>query len=637
LKLLDRILIPTPLKRVIFFLWTDILFIVFSFYFSFYLRFGFYYPPKYHKHFLPWIGGIIAVKILFLTLFRIYKINWRFVGITELGNLLKSAVASTLLIYVANLVVGRFLPLYFLPRGVVIIDAIISFGLMGLLKISKRLYIDIFSRSSIGRRTLIIGADLTAERLVNELKASKTTRTNQLIPIAFIDDNHMRIGTRINGLPVLGGYEKIQPLINTEKIESVLINLPRASHKKISQLFHLINKSGVDDIKIVPQVDEFNKKINVVKDIKNLDIDDLLSREAVKVDYEDIGGFLREKTILVTGAAGSIGSEIVRKLVQFGVQHVIGYEIDETEIFNLQFEMEKITDKSQKVDFLVGDVRDREKLARVLETYQPDIVFHASAYKHVPLMEGNPEEAVKTNILGTVNMAELSVRFRVERFINISTDKAVNPTSVMGASKRFSEMVCQNLNGSTTKFTSVRFGNVLGSRGSVIPLFLEQIKDGGPVTVTHPDIKRYFMSIPEAVLLVLQAAYMGSPNGGEIFVLDMGEPVKIVNLAENLIRLNNMEPYKDIDIIFTGLRPGEKLFEELLTAEEGTDATTHSKIYVARQNSHLTPEKLQRALTELTAALPHPGTLQGILKQYVPYYQDPPEVAVYSPPGSRAR
>jgi FlaA1/EpsC-like NDP-sugar epimerase len=622
LKLIDRLLMATPFKRIAFFLLTDIVFIVFSFYFSFYLRFGFSYPEKWHKHFLPWIVAIAAVKILFMALFRIYKINWRFVGITELRNLLKSAVASTLLIYAANLVVGHFIPAYFLPRGVVIIDAIISFGLMGLLKISKRLYIDIFTKSSIGKRTLIIGADLTAERLVNELK---TNPSNKLIPIAFIDENQMRIGTRINGLPVLGGYEKLQELLKDEKVESVLINLPRASHKKISQLFNVINKSGVDDIKIVPRVDEFNEKVNVVKDIKNLDIDDLLARESVKVDYEDIGNFLRDKTILVTGAAGSIGSEITRKLVQFGVKHMIGYEIDETEVFNLQFEVEKIIDETQRIDLVVGDIRDREKLARVFETYHPDIVFHTSAYKHVPLMEGHPEEAVKTNILGTMNAAELSVQYRVKKFINISTDKAVNPTSIMGASKRFSEMVCQNLNGESTKFTSVRFGNVLGSRGSVIPLFLEQIKDGGPVTVTHPHIQRYFMSIPEAVLLVFQAVYMSSADGGEIFVLDMGEPVKIVALAENLIRLNNMEPYKDIEIVYTGLRPGEKLFEELLTAEEGTEATTHSKIYIARQNSHLGPETLQRALNELKESFNNPIAIKDILKKYVPYYLDNPQ------------
>jgi FlaA1/EpsC-like NDP-sugar epimerase len=622
LKLVERLLLPTPLKRIAFFLLTDITFIVFSFYFSFYLRFGFSYPEKWHKHFFPWIVGIAVLKIFFLAIFRIYKINWRFVGITELINLLKSAVASTLIIYAANLAVGHFIPRYFLPRGVVIMDAIISFGLMGLFKISKRLYIDIFSTSSIGKRTLIIGADLTAERLVNELKASKS---NKLIPIAFIDDNQMRIGTRINGLPVLGGYEKLHDFIKDGKIESVLINLPRASHKKISQLFNVINKAGVDEIKIVPQVDEFNEKINVVKDIKNLDIDDLLSREPVKVDYKDIGNFLRDKIILVTGAAGSIGSEITRKLVQFGVKHIIGYEIDETEVFNLQFEMEKITGETQKVDLVVGDIRDREKLARVFETYHPDIVFHTSAYKHVPLMEEHPEEAIKTNILGTINAAELSARYRVKKFINISTDKAVNPTSIMGATKRFSEMVCQNLNGESTKFTSVRFGNVLGSRGSVIPLFLEQIKYGGPVTVTHPQIERYFMSIPEAVLLVFQAVYMSSADGGEIFVLDMGEPVKIVTLAENLIRLNNMEPYKDIEIVFTGLRPGEKLFEELLTAEEGTEATNHSKIYIAKQNSHLNPETLQKAVNQLKESFPNPDAIKDILKKYVPYYLDNPK------------
>jgi len=614
-------MLPTPLKRVIFFLLTDIVFIVFSFYFSFYLRFGFSYPLKYHKHFLPWIGGIILLKIFFLAIVGIYKINWRFVGITELRNLLKSAVASTVFIYGANMIVGHFLPRYFLPRGVVIIDAIISFGIMGLLKISKRLYIDIFSRSSIGNRTLIIGADLTAERLVNELK---TTKSNKLIPIAFIDENTMRIGTRINGLPVLGGYDRIHDIIKTEKIESVLINLHKASHKNINRLFTTINKAGVDDIKIVPQVDEFNKNVNVVKDIKNLDIDDLLSRESVKVDYEDIGNYLRDKTILVTGAGGSIGSEISRKLIQFGVKHTIGFEIDETEVFNLQFELEKIKNEDQRIDFIVGDVRDRDKLSRILAAYRPDIIFHASAYKHVPLMEYHPEEAVKTNIFGTLHIARLSGEFQVQRVINISTDKAVNPTSIMGATKRFSEMVCRSYNGSPTKFTSVRFGNVLGSRGSVIPLFLEQIKDGGPVTVTHPEIKRYFMSIPEAVLLVLQAAFMGSKDGGEIFVLDMGEPVKIVSLAENLIRLNNMEPYKDIDIVFTGLRPGEKLFEELLTAEEGTDATTHSKIYIARQNSHLSQEKMQEALNELEDSLGEPANIKTILKKFVPYFKDNP-------------
>nr|NIM17253.1 SDR family NAD(P)-dependent oxidoreductase [Candidatus Aminicenantes bacterium]NIM83909.1 SDR family NAD(P)-dependent oxidoreductase [Candidatus Aminicenantes bacterium]NIN23375.1 SDR family NAD(P)-dependent oxidoreductase [Candidatus Aminicenantes bacterium]NIN47077.1 SDR family NAD(P)-dependent oxidoreductase [Candidatus Aminicenantes bacterium]NIN90001.1 SDR family NAD(P)-dependent oxidoreductase [Candidatus Aminicenantes bacterium] len=528
---------------------------------------------------------------------------------------------STAVLYGFNLVIRYFWGPFSLPRAVIVIEAIISFALIGLLRISKRFYIEFSSLGGAGRRTLIIGADVISERLVKELKSSKS---NKLIPIAFIDENRMRIGTRISGLPVLGGYEKIPEVIKNDKVDSVLINLPKASHKKVAELFHLISKAGVDDIKIVPHVDEFHNNINIVKDIKNLDIDDLLSRESVKVDYEDIGNFLKDNTILVSGAAGSIGSEIVRKLVQFGVKHIVGYEIDETEVFHLQFEMGKILGEGQQIDMVVGDVRDRKRLAQVFEMYQPDIVFHASAYKHVPLMEEHPEEAVKTNIFGTVNIAEISRQYNVKEFINISTDKAVNPTSIMGATKRFSEMICKCLNSDKTRFYSVRFGNVLGSRGSVIPLFLEQIKDGGPVTVTHPDIQRYFMSIPEAVLLVLQAAYMGSQEGGEIFVLDMGEPVKIVHLAESLIRLNNMEPYKDIDIVFTGLRPGEKLFEELLTAEEGTDATTHAKIYIARKCSNLDPETLKDALAKLekSLALNSPQNIKDILKEYVPYYQE---------------
>lgn len=621
MKLFERLLIPTRLKRTIFFLLFDIVLIAFSFFLSFYLRFGFSFPAKYRGHFLIWLGIIAGIKITTLALFQVYQLNWRFVSIIELGNILKSGLISTAVLYGFNLVIRYFWGPFSLPRAVIVIDAIICFALIGLLRISKRFYIEFSSLSGVGRRTLIIGADVISERLVKELKSSKS---NKLIPIAFIDENRMRIGTRISGLPVLGGYEKIPGVIKNDKVDSVLINLPKASHKKVAELFHLISKAGVDDIKIVPHVDEFHNNINIVKDIKNLDIDDLLSRESVKVDYEDIGNFLKAKTILVSGAAGSIGSEIVRKLVQFGVKHIVGYEIDETEVFHLQYEMGKILGDGQQVDMVVGDVRDRKRLARVFEMYRPDIVFHASAYKHVPLMEEHPEEAVKTNIFGTVNIAEISRQYNVKEFINISTDKAVNPTSIMGAAKRFSEMICKSLNSDRTRFYSVRFGNVLGSRGSVIPLFLEQIKDGGPVTVTHRGIQRYFMSIPEAVLLVFQAAYMGSREGGEIFVLDMGEPVKIVQLAESLIRLNNMEPYKDIDIVFTGLRPGEKLFEELLTAEEGTDATTHEKIYIARKCSNLDPETLKDALARLEKSLDtgSPENIKDILKKYVPYYRE---------------
>lgn len=615
---LKHIILPTRFKRTLFFMLSDVLLIAFSFYFSFYIRLGFVYPVKYEGHFFPWLPAFILIKIALLGIFNIYRLNWRFVGLDELGSILKSALISTFLLYAGNLVVRYYFYHYTLPRGLIIIDGIVSFGLIGFLRISKRLYIDFFSRSSIGKRTLVIGADLTSERVVNQLKSSRS----KLIPVAYIDESRMRIGTRINGLPVVGGFDLIETTIRKESVDAVLINLPKASHKKITELFHLIHKAGVDEIKIVPQVDQYTENVNVVKDIKNLDIEDLLSRESVRVDYDNIRQFLQEKTILVSGAAGSIGSEIVRKLVQFGVPHILCCEIDETELFNLQHDVARITDQSQTIEFIVCDVRDRRKMERVFDMYKPHIIFHASAYKHVPLMEQFPEEAVKTNILGTLIMAELAVKHKVARFINISTDKAVNPTSIMGATKRFSEMVCRSMNNGVTAFTSVRFGNVLGSRGSVIPLFLEQIKDGGPVTVTHPDIQRYFMSIPESVLLVFQAAYMSHENGGETFVLDMGEPVKIVHLAENLIRLNNMEPYTDIDIIFTGLRPGEKLFEELLTAEEGTDATTHSKIFIARKGSLIDKDKLNEALEQLNNALDRPAKITGILQKHIPYFKE---------------
>jgi FlaA1/EpsC-like NDP-sugar epimerase len=321
---------------------------------------------------------------------------------------------------------------------------------------------------------------------------------------------------------------------------------------------------------------------------------------------------------MVTGAAGSIGSEIVRQLIFFEVEKIIAVEVDETEVFNRELEVQKIKRDNQEIVFIIGDIREEQKMETVFDAYHPEIVFHAAAYKHVPLMERFPEEAVKTNVLGTFSLANLAVKFGVKKFINISTDKAVNPTSVMGASKRLAEIICRGMNGSESRFISVRFGNVLGSRGSVIPLFLKQIEEGGPLTVTHPDMQRYFMSEKEAVILVFQATLMG--EGGEVFVLDMGEPVKIKQMAETLIRLNNLVPYEDIDIVFSGLRPGEKLFEELLTAEEGTDLTTHEKIYIAKNSSNYDSDKIAGLMAQLKRTIPDGEKLIKFLKQNVPYY-----------------
>jgi FlaA1/EpsC-like NDP-sugar epimerase len=311
--------------------------------------------------------------------------------------------------------------------------------------------------------------------------------------------------------------------------------------------------------------------------------------------------------------------------MNFGAARIIGFEIDETEIFNLDLELKNFKAKNQELIFILGDVREKQKVDRVFEQYRPQVVFHAAACKHVPVVEKFPEEAIKTNVLGTLNLVEAAVKNRCEKFINISTDKAVNPVSVMGATKRMAEMICTSFNNSKSskslkpQMVSVRFGNVLGSRGSVVPIFIDQIKRGGPIEITHKDMKRYFMSLPEAVLLVMQAASMG--KGGEVFVLDMGDPVKIVHLAETLILLNNLIPYRDVEIVFTGLRPGERLFEELLTAEEGTMVTAHEKIFIARNRSKLTVKQISRTTKKLEKSLYDPESLKEILKEHIPSYK----------------
>ena len=613
---IKKLFYPSRFKRVSFFLFFDIFFIITSFCFSFYLRFGFTFPEEYHHILLYWLLGLIVFNVSLLFLAGLYNISWRFVGLNELFNLLKIGVISVIVVYFVNLIIRANLPGYDLPRGIVLINAFLSFTLIGILRISKRVYIQFFKGKKIGKKGLIIGADSTGARLIKELMYDEN---ENLYPVAILDEDIMKIGTKIEGIPVFGDFKKLPEIIDKFNIDSVLINLPRASHKYVGRLFKLIKQSGIDNIKIVPKVDEYDSDVHKLKNFKQIAIEDLLSRESVKIEFERVKTYLKDKTIMVTGAAGSIGSEIIRQLIRFNVKRIIGFEIDETEVFNLEIETNNLKKEGQIVDFVIGDIRDKEKLEQVIKETDPQIIFHTAAYKHVPLMEKYPEEAVKTNIFGTLNIVELALKYKVGKFINISTDKAVNPSSVMGASKRMSEIICSANNSKETKMSSVRFGNVLGSRGSVIPVFLSQIKKGGPVKITHKEMKRYFMAISEAVLLVLQAAYMG--EGGEVFVLDMGNPVKIVDLAETLIILNKLEPYEDIDIIFTGLRPGEKLFEELLTAEEGTDVTYHEKIFVARNGSSISQRKLKSILKKLEKSLYSPIDILNVLKKNLRSYK----------------
>lgn len=591
----------------------DLIFSLAAFYIAILLRFGFTFPVKMRAIFWNWALVLSLIQVFSLFAFRLYGIILRFVGILELFHLLKAFVASTSLAIIINLFFarsdGRTLSM---SVGVLLIDGLLAFSFFGIVRLLRRISLELFHQKKImGKATLIVGANIKSERLIKELRLS----CSKLKPVAIANMDDEQAEGRIFDLPVVNGDKELSREIHFRRIEAALINLPTANHREIKAVFDKLKSSGVNDIRIVPRMDEWKTSVH---QIRNIDIEDLLARQVVHIESQAVSDELGKKSVLVTGAAGSIGSEIVRKLIQLGVNRLAILDIDESGVFQLQQELKPYLKNNQELNSVVGSIFDKEKIRHVLAKYQPQYVFHAAAYKHVPLMETFPEEALRTNVLGTSNMANLAIEYRVEKFINISTDKAVKPSSVMGASKRLAEMVCQSLSGNVTRFISVRFGNVLGSRGSVVPVFQEQIKRGGPLTLTHPDMRRYFMSIPEAVLLVLQAAHQG--KGGEVFVLDMGDPVRIYDLAENLIRLNGLELGKDIEIVTTGMRPGEKLFEELLTAEEGVDATAHDKIYVARFKESLSADFAVRLASDCHGAGRDPEMIRALFAAYIPSF-----------------
>lgn len=605
-----HILQPTSGKRLIFFLLSDVFLIIFSLYLAMLLRFEFTVPPHYRSLYWPWALLLVFLRILFLGLMGLYTINWRFVGIVDLKNTIKAMVLSGLIVFSTDQLLLWHEPRFFISRGVLTIEMILSFGFICFIRIAKRLFYTFFQNMD-GTPTMIIGLNGQGDRLVMEVLSQ---REEALQPVVVVEQNKNIDRTKVHGVPVVCGYERIGECIRRYGIKTVLINLKPSERRPVGDIFKTVNRAGVRDVRVVPSIDEYGSDVFRTKKFKQLAIEDLMARAPVEIDKSGIKTFFSGKSVLVTGAAGSIGSEIVRQLVAFRVREVIAFEIDETELFNLNRELSYLKGiEETRIASVLGDVRDYEKLDRTFERYKPDFVFHASAYKHVPVLEDHPEEGVKTNVFGTRNLAECAVKHGCRKVINISTDKAVNPSSVMGATKRMAEWICQAENRESTRFMSVRFGNVLGSRGSVIPIFLDQIKRGGPVTITHPEMKRYFMSIPEAVLLVFQASYMG--QGGEVFVLDMGEPVRIVDLAHNLIRMNGLEPESDIEIRYTGLRPGEKLFEEILTAEEGVNATTHDKVFVARQSTQVAPTQIWEQLETLESRLSDPDWMLDAFKK----------------------
>jgi len=499
---------------------------------------------------------------------------WKYASITELYSIIKAAA----LINVLFLIIIYFLNLH-IPRSVILINGMACILFLGGSRFTLRMiqtYL-IYKKSDEPDsrvRALIVGAGDAGEIIVREMNKH---RELGIKIVGLIDDDPAKQNLSIHGHPVLGTTEEIPKYIKKYDVYEVIIAIPSADGDIIREIYELSSQESVR-VKIVPGVFEIiNGKINLSQ-IRDVKVEDLLKREPVDLKTKGISEYISGKSVLVTGGGGSIGSELCRQIAKFNPCQLINFDINENNSYFLELEIEK---KYPNLNFetVIGSIRDSNKLEHLFKYYQPDVIFHAAAHKHVPLMENSPEEAIKNNILGTINLVEMSQKFMAKKFVLVSTDKAVNPTNIMGASKRVAEMVIQNYNNkNSTKFMAVRFGNVLGSEGSVIPIFKKQIENGGPVTVTHKEVTRYFMTIPEAAQLVIQTGALG--KGGEVFVLDMGNPVKIINLAEDLINLSGFKPYEEIDIEITGLRPGEKLYEELLIENEKKLPTKHERIYI---------------------------------------------------------
>jgi FlaA1/EpsC-like NDP-sugar epimerase len=607
------------LLRLILFLILDVIFIFLSVFLAFVVRFEGPIPDQY---FINIWGVIFLALIITLPIFyfsRLYHFTWIYVSTEELISLIK-ATGLSFLILAASFFILRDHPIFSgFPRSTLFITYFFIFVFSGLVRFSKRIYLQIFSKGGKEKkeRTLIVGAGDAGEQILRSILGSKLS---PYLPIGFVDDSPAKKGVSIHGLKVLGKIKDIPRIVKEKKIDGLIVALPSAGSKIIREAVERGRKAGLKKIKILPPIDEvIAGRIKVgIGTLQEVEMEDLLGREPVVLDQKSIEEFIKGKRILVTGAAGSIGSELCRQIIKFEPQILFILDQDETGIFNIENELKE---RFSNIKSYVADIRDEMRLEQIIKSDYPNIVFHAAAYKHVPLMEANPEEAVKNNILGTKILADISLKNKVEKFIFISTDKAVNPTSVMGTTKRVGEMICQTLNQkNSTKFISVRFGNVLGSRGSVIPIFQEKIKNREPIEITHPEMKRYFMTTPEACLLLLQAGAMG--QGGEVFVLDMGDPVKIIELAKELIKLSGLEPDKDIPIVFSEPRPGEKFFEEILTAEEGTIATQNQKIFRAKL-SNIDEEKLTGEIKKLEKAAEDSDreTIIKTLKELIPNYR----------------
>lgn len=508
-------------------------------------------------------------------LFKCYSSLWRYAGEEELVSILLACLVYVIPVYIAHRLIGIDYSILFY-----VVSTILIIGYTGGLRLVYRTGRRFKTRmivSQDSQRVLVVGAGSAGQMIINELKENPQLKK---VPVGIIDDDINKIGRVIHNVKILGNTSQVKEIVEKENVDEIILAMANVDKARKSEIINICKETKCK-LKTIPGIYEIIDGKVDIKKIRDVDIEDLLGREPIKVNMEEMSGYIEERTVLVTGGGGSIGSELCRQIASFNPKHLIIVDNYENNAYAIQQELIRKYQGTLTLSTIIASIREYKRMDEIFNEYKPDVVFHAAAHKHVPLMENSPSEAIKNNIFGTLNVARLADIYKVKRMVLISTDKAVNPTNIMGATKRAAEMIIQTINkNSETEFVAVRFGNVLGSNGSVIPLFKKQIAEGGPVTITHPDIIRYFMTIPEAVQLVLQAGAMA--KGGEIFILDMGEPVKIVDLANNLIRLSGFEPGVDIKIEYSGLRPGEKLYEELLMSEEGLTKTANSKIFIGK-------------------------------------------------------
>jgi len=559
-----------------FILLIDLIIIFFSVMISFLLRFNFNIPQS-EVVLIPY-ALLIFIGIRGIS-FLITKSFSGIIRYTETQDITRIFIISTVgsvAIVLSDIIINLIYDVYIIPRAVIIIEFISStVGMIAFRLLVKSTYWELKTPNSKARNVIIFGAGEAA--LITKKALNQNTRDHTKV-IAFIDDDKNKVGRKIENV-VIKHSNKLEQLIDENHVEQLIISIQNISAKRKKEIAEMCLAKNVK-VQNVPPVKKWINGELSIKQIRDINILELLDREEISLDKKLIKQQLTGKTILITGAAGSIGSEIARQVIDYNPKKVILLDVAETPIYHIELEFTKHP-FIKNIEFVVADIRNKERITNILSIFKPDIIFHAAAYKHVPLMENNPSEAIMTNIHGTKTLADLSCKFKVAKFIMVSTDKAVNPTNVMGASKRIAEIYVQTLNSKgNTKFITTRFGNVLGSNGSVIPLFTKQIQTGGPITITHPDITRFFMTIPEACQLVLEAGAKG--KGGEIFVFDMGKSVKILDLAKKMIKLSGKNLGTDIQIVFTGLRPGEKLYEEVLATNENTLPTDNSKILIAK-------------------------------------------------------